>query len=385
MKFDFCVIGATGMQGKIVTKDLIKSGYSVLMCGRDKSRIEHFLEKYEDNVAFAYLDLNDDEKAKETIKNSGAKVLINCAEGDWNFDVLKMAAEVGIHSVDLGSDIPLLRKQLAMNRELKIRKLIHITGCGSVPGIGNVMLNYADEKFDRIDTVEVGFAWDSNMKVFVVPFSIESILEEFTMYAPYMHNHKMVRVKPTDSMIKAYHKSIGREKEFKCGHHPETYSFYHHCKNKGIKNIEFYAGFPEHSINVIQTLVNLGFVGKRPINFKGMEIWPDEFLSELLKKLKYPKGYTETENLWVLIKGKHKGKEKEVLMECIVPPLKGWENAGCNIDTGMPASIMAQMIFKGIINKPGAYSPEDIVPVEPFFSELRKRNMLVYENGKVIN
>ncbi len=72
-------------------------------------------------------------------------------------------------------------------------------------------------------------------------------------------------------------------------------------------------------------------------------------------------------------------------MECIVPPLKGWEDAGCNIDTGMPASIIAQMIFKGIINKPGSYAPEDIVPIEPFFRELRKRKMLVYENGKVIN
>ena len=385
MKFDFVVLGATGMQGKIVTKDLVKNGYSVLMCGRDKSRIEHFLEKHEDYVDFAYLDLNDDEKAKEIIKNSGAKVGINCAEGDWNFDVLKMFTEVGVHLIDLGSDIPLLKRQLAMHRELKIRNIIHITGCGSVPGIGNVMLNYADRKFDKIDTVEVGFAWDSNMKVFVVPFSIGSILEEFTMYAPFMHNHKMVRIKPTDSMVKAYHKSVGREEEFKCGHHPETYTFNKFCKKKGIKNIEFYAGFPDHSIQVIQTLVNLGFEAKRPVNFQGKEIWPDEFLGELLKRLKYPRGYTETENLWVLVKGKHSGKNKEVLMECIVPPLPGWEDAGCNIDTGMPASIMAQMIFKGIINKPGSYSPEDIVPVEPFFEELRKRKMLVYENGKVIN
>src|SRR3972149_10444868 len=250
MKYDFIVIGATGMQGKIVTKDLVKNGHSVLMCGRDKSRIEHFLEKHEDYVDFAYLDLNDDEKAKEVIKNSGAKVGIKCAEGDWNFDVLKMFTEVGVHLIDLGSDIPLLKRQLAMHRELKIRNIIHITGCGSVPGIGNVMLNYADRKFDKIDTVEVGFAWDSNMKVFVVPFSIGSILEEFTMYAPFMHNHKMVRIKPTDSMVKAYHKSVGREEEFKCGHHPETYTFNRFCKKKGIKNIEFYAGFPDHSIQV---------------------------------------------------------------------------------------------------------------------------------------
>jgi len=385
MKFDFCVIGATGMQGKIVTRDLIESGYSVFMCGRDKSRIEHLLRKYGKKTSFAYLDLRDMKNAVKVIKKSGAKVVVNCAEGDWNINSLKACIEAGVHSIDLGSDIPMTRQQLALNKTLKQNKLIHLTGCGSVPGIGNVMLNYADGKFDKIDTVEVGFAWTSNMKVFVVPFSIESILEEFTMYAPYLHNHKMVTVKPTDSIVKAYHKAIGREKEFKCGHHPETYTFYKFCKNKGVKNIEFYAGFPDHSMQVIQTLVDLGFETKKKVNFKGTEIWPDEFLSELLKRLGYPKGYTETENLWVLIKGKHKGKAKEILMECIVPPLKGWEDAGCNIDTGMPASIMAQMILKKTITKPGSYSPEFIVPPEQFFKELRKRKMLVYENGNVIN
>ena len=383
MKYDFIVIGATGMQGKIVTKDLLKCGFSVLLCGRDESRVKDLLRNKK--TAFAYLDLAKPEEATNTIKNSGAKIAVNCAEGDWNFDALKIFADVGIHSIDLGSDIPILKRQLAMNRELKEKELIHITGCGSVPGIGSVMLRYAYEKFDAIDTVKVGFAWTSNIPKFVVPFSMESILEEFTMNAPYLHHSKIMRVKPTDSIVRIYHKGVGKEDQFNVGHHPETYTFHKFCKKKGVKNIEFYAGFPDHSMNVIQTLVDLGFAERKPIYFNGMKIVPDEFLTELLKGLKHPKRYTETEDLWVHIIGKKDGKKKDILMECIVPPLPGWEDAGCNIDTGMPASIMAQMIFKGIINKPGSYSPEDIVPVEPFFEELRKRKMFVYENGKVIN
>lgn len=385
MKFDFAVVGATGMQGKIVTRDLVEHGYSVLMCGRDKSRVEYLLKKYKNKVAFAYLDLTDEKSAEKVIRNSGAKVAVNCAEGDWDFEALRIFADCGIHSIDLGSDIPILKRQLALHNELKEKGIIHITGCGSVPGIGNVMLNYADGKFDTIDTVKVGFAWTSNMPKFVVPFSMESILEEFTMNARYIHNNKEMIIKPTDSIVRVYHRSVGREDQFNVGHHPETYTFHKFCKKKGIKNVEFYAGFPDHSMNVIQILVDLGFEADKPVRFKGIDIWPDEFLAELLKRLKYPKGYTETENLWVYIKGKHKGKPKEIMMECIVPPLKGWENAGCNIDTGMPASIIAQMIFKKEITKPGSYSPEDIVPVQPFFRELRKRKMLVYENGKVVN
>lgn len=385
MKFDFVVVGATGMQGRIVIKDLVKSGYSVLMCGRDSTRIKDLLKKFSGKTAFEYLDLKDREKTIKILRSSGAKVAVNCAEGNWDLIFLEDAIEAGVNTLDLGSDIPMTRQQLALNRTLQQAGLIHITGCGSVPGIGNVMLHHAADKFDKIDTVEVGFAWDSNMKKFVVPFSMDSIMEEFTATAPYIHNNKIVKIKPTNSEVLAYHRGIGRENEFKCGHHPETLTFYNYCKNKGVKNIEFYAGFPEHSRQVIQTLIDLGFESKKPIDFEGKKIWPQDFLTELLKKLGYPKGYTETENLWVLIKGKINGKQKQILMECIVPPLKGWEDAGCNIDTGMPASIIAQMIFKGMINQPGSYAPEDIVPVEPFFKELRKRKMLVYENGKVIN
>ena len=189
-----------------------------------------------------------------------------------------------------------------------------------------------------------------------------------------------------NSIVTVYHRAIGRHKDFKVGHHPETHTFYKFCKDKGVKNIDFWAGFPDHSMKTIQTFIDTGFNDSTPRKCTGGAcVAPSEFLTEVLKDLGYPKGYTETENLWVLIKGKHNGKSKEILMECIIPPLKGWHDAGCNIDTGMPASIMAQMILKGIIKEPGSYSPEFIVPPEAFFKELRERKMLVYENGKVIN
>ncbi len=385
MKFDFAVFGATGMQGRIVTKDLLKNGYSVLMCGRDKNRVRDYLKKYNQKTSFAYTDLGDIKSAVKVIKNSGTKVVITCAEEYWDLNALKVCIEAGAHSIDLGSTVPMAKQQLALDPLLKKKNLIHITGCGSIPGIGNVMLRYAYDKFDKIDTIKFGFAWNSNIKKFVVPFSIQSIIQEFTMPALYFRNGKIKEQPALSSIENIYHRAIGKQKEFKIGHHPETYTFYSYCKSKGVKNIELYASFPDHSLDKILTMMELGFGSKKPINYNGTKIVPVNFLTELLKRIKYPLGYTETENLWVLIQGKHKGKKREILMECIVPPLKGWEDAGCNIDTGMPASIIAQMIFNGIISEPGAHSPEDIVPIEPFFKELRKRKMLVYENGKVIN
>lgn len=384
MAFDFIVLGATGMQGKIVSRDLLEQGYSVLLCGRDKSRVEHFLRKYPKS-RFAYFSVQDRNEMRNVIKKSGAKVLINCVEGDWNDKILEVCIEAGVHSVDLGSDIPMTKVQFVMDKDLKKKNLTHITGCGSVPGIGNVMLKHATDKFDKIDDIEVGFAWDSNIKKFVVPFSIQSITEEFVHPADMVINHKNVTMKPSDTVVRCYHKAIEKERCFNVGHHPETFTFYEFCKRKGVKNVKFFAGFPDHSYDVIKTLVELGLSSPEPIDFRGQKIAPVNFLTAVLKNLEIPKGYKETENLWVEIWGKKSGKNKHIKMECIVPTLKGWEDAGCNVDTGMPASIMAQMIFNDEITERGSFSPEFVVPVESFFNKIAKKKMIVYENGKRIN
>src|SRR3989304_6299319 len=102
MKFDFLVLGATGMQGNIASRDLLENGYSVLLCGRDKSRVIPLLKRY-DKTDFKYADLKDIDKTAETIKKSCAKIVLNCAEGDWDLNALKACIKAGANSIDLGS------------------------------------------------------------------------------------------------------------------------------------------------------------------------------------------------------------------------------------------------------------------------------------------
>jgi len=190
MAFDFIVLGGTGTQGRIVSKDLLLRGYSVLLCGRDKPRVDKILSRFK-KAQFQYLDLNNLTTAKKIIKDSGSDILVNCAEGDWNVEVAEICGKLGINCIDLGSEIWLTRKQLEFDGLYKKNKIIHITGCGSVPGIGNVMLAHAAAKFDTLKDVECGFAWNSNIKKFVVPYSIGTIVEEFTFPAMIIKNGKI--------------------------------------------------------------------------------------------------------------------------------------------------------------------------------------------------
>ena len=388
MSFDFIVLGATGMQGRIVVRDLLETGYSVFLCGQektgDKTLVLHFLNRHKTRTEFRYVEARTISTIIKAIKISGSNVVVNCMEGDWNYEVFKVCAGLGVNCIDLGSEISVTRKQFSLNHIMKKKNIVGITGAGSVPGIGNVMLKHASEKFDTIEDINLGFSWDSNMKEFVVPFSIESVLEEFTERAPIVENKHFKYKIPLSNVIKENHRYIGTEKEILV-RHPEQYTFLHYFGKKGLKNIKFYAGFPEHSFRMILDLIKLGFASKKEINYFGIKIKPLDFLTQMLKNFGMPKGYTEKENLWVHITGTKNRKRADIMMECIVPPLRGWESSGCNIDTGFPASILAQMVKTGAITERGAFSPEIGVPPSVFFKEIRKKKMQIYENGKAIN
>ena len=192
--------------------------------------------------------------------------------------------------------------------------------------------------------------------------------------------------KPLEIVIEKDFRLIGRQKSFLV-QHPELFTFFHYFKDQGLKNVRFFAGFPNHSLEKIYTLIELGFHSDKPVvipELKG-KIAPFDLLNPVFKRLKSPKGYTESENLWLEVSGTQDSKPKTILMECLVPPIKGWEMHGCNIDTGFPAVIIAKMIKDKIIKQHGSFAPEAIVPEKEFFKELKKKGLTVYENGKMIN
>lgn len=385
MNYDFVVFGALGMQGKIVCRDLLEKGYFVLFLDREKPLNNDLLKHYKYSSSFIRADVNNIEKIKRIIERSGANIVINCAEDDVNLQALKLCIEANVHSIDLGgSDIPMTKRQLKLDSVLKEKNLIHITGCGSVPGVGNVMLRYAAEKLDKIDTIEVGFAWDSNIKKFVVPFSIKSVTYEFTYPATILENGRFIKKSPMATIEERDHRVIGRQKCFLAAHQ-EPYTFYNFFRGKGLKNVRFYAGFPDHSFETIKTVIDLGLSKYKKIEFLKTKVMPIDFLTLVLRKLVHPRGYKEKECLWLKIYGKKGGEKKLIEMECIASTLDGWEDAGCNIDTGIPASIIAQMIKNGIIKESGSFAPEAVVPTKIFFEELAKKQMFIYENGSIIN
>ena len=385
MKYDFAVIGANGMQGRIASRDLLERGYSVLLCAIDTHGLEKLLDQHAGKSGYVYIDLRNMQTLRDALTQNRVEVIVNCAMDDYNLDVTKLALELGVHYLDLDAMIPMMEEQEKLHSDFAQKGLTAILGCGSTPGINNVMISHVVPRFDTIHTVDLGFAWNSNMEVFIPPFSIDAIMYEFAEPAFIYRNGEYVKVFPSDPTgIEHEYMGIGRQAT-RYTEHTEHHSLVNFLRDKGIKNVAVYSSFPDHSHRVIQTLLDIGMLDKKPVLVDGKPIVPLQAAIDILRQIKLPEGYTEKENLWVKVYGTKDGKEHVEEMDCMAYTLPGWEDATCNIDTGFPMAIGAMMIKNGEIAKPGVYAPEAVVPPEPFFRHLADHQLEVYDNGKRIN
>ncbi|HLC31999.1 MAG TPA: saccharopine dehydrogenase C-terminal domain-containing protein [Candidatus Nanoarchaeia archaeon] len=381
MDYDFIIFGGTGQQGRICAKDLLDSGYKVLLNGRDPSKIQSLLKNK--NAGFVSTDLRNQEDIIKAIEKSGAEVVINCAELIFNVPIMIASLATKRHCTDLGGLQDITQEQFKLDKEFQKKDLLCITGCGSTPGIINVLVAHVVEELDKVEQIDLGFAWNSNLKEFVVPYSIRSIFDEFTTPPIIFYNGKFVKSDRVRCQGTANFKAVGKQTTY-CIVHSEVFSFAKYFKSKGLKTVHYMAGFPQHSLQTIQTLIKLGFSSNQPIKIHDQEIKPASFTTELLKRLQPPIGYKETENLWARIQGTKNKKPKKIAIDCIIQTQKGWEEAGSNVDTGRTIAIMSEMIKKGMISQRGVCAPEAVIPHKIFINELSKRNMHVYINNKKI-
>ncbi|NCO11335.1 hypothetical protein CO038_02950 [Candidatus Pacearchaeota archaeon CG_4_9_14_0_2_um_filter_39_13] len=382
MKYDFIVFGGTGQQGKICSRDLLESGYSVMIAGRNKNAVKKLLKNKK--TGFTHINLSDNEEIINAITNSGAEVVVNCAELVFNVPIMRACLKTKKSLTDLGGLQYVTKEQFKLNKDFKNSNILCLTGCGSTPGLLNVVVKHAIENFDKINTIELGFAWDSNIKKFVIPYSMHSIFDEFTQHPVTYHNGKFLKEDRIVCKGTKDFKEVGKQTVY-CIVHSEVYSFAKYFRKYGLKNVHYMAGFPEHSAKVIQLLLDLGFSLDKEIEVDGVKFRIVDFTDKVLGRLNIPKGYRETENLWAEINGTKNGKTKKMKVDCIIKTVKGWEDAGSNIDTGRTISIMSQMIKNDLIKEKGVFAPEAVIPHKLFIKELGKREMYVYLDNKRIN
>ncbi len=374
------IIGILGLgaMGKIIAKDLAKTfNGEVIYLVREVNSVKDLAKKY--NAKVRYADVSKPETLIRAFNGIG--VVIHAVHHEFNLSVMKACLNSKTNYIDLGGLYYYTKKQLKLNKQFKKANLTAILGMGASPGITNVLAKYASRDLDKIKNIEIkigykDFSTYKQISPLSASYSIQTILEEFSWKSAVFINGKVKFVEPISGREEyKFPNPVGIQKP-QYTIHSEIATLPYTLK---AKNVSFKIAFDDDFVDKIKMLKENGFISDEIIKIGENKFNAKNISLEILKKL--PKTIPEKINQYEIIRVTAEDNKTKIIMDAKIHGI----NETIDKDTGVPPSIIAQMIADERITNKGVFPPESIIPEEYFFEELAKRKIYIYKNNKRIN
>lgn len=269
------------------------------------------------------------------------------------------------------------KEQWAKHEQFKEKGLLALLGSGFDPGVTNVFCAYAQKHyFDEIHTIDIldcnagdhGYAFATN-------FNPEINLREVSANGRYWENGKWIETKPMEIKMVWDYPEVGPKDSYLL-YHEEMESLVKHIK--GLKRIRFFMTFGESYLTHMKCLENVGMLGIKEVEHKGMKIVPMEFLKTLLPDPASlgprTKGLT---NIGIVAEGIKDGKKKKIYIYQVSDHEKCYAEVkaqGVSYTTGVPAVIGAKLMLEKKWTAEGVFNMEQFDP-DVFMEELNVQGL----------
>jgi lysine 6-dehydrogenase len=369
------------MMGRAVVYDLCRAPEvkSVIVADFDRRRAGEVAREFGRGKARAvFADVNETKHLAGLLR--GSDVVVNCTQYSKNLEAMRAALAARVHYMDLGGLYHMTRKQFSLDREFRRIGRIAIAGMGGAPGITNVMARALADTMQRVDAIRVYNAGADEQRYdnpIAYTFSIATILDELTM-PPVMFERgryveKPMLSEPEPGKFPAPIGSIVLRHSI----HSELGTLPGSFRKKGVKEVFFKINYDPKLVNLVRDLDQAGFTSREPVAVNGTNVAPRAVLLALMQKRATKKTPLDVEALRVVVTGsiRERGKNRRVAsaMEMWADHSTRPQLSAVARDTGFPAAIAAVMLGRGEIRGVGVQAPENVVPPEPFFAQLKKR------------
>jgi len=369
------------MMGRAVVYDLCRAPEvkSVIVADFDRRRAGEVAREFGRGKARAvFADVNETKHLAGLLR--GSDVVVNCTQYSKNLEAMRAALAARVHYMDLGGLYHMTRKQFSLDHEFRRIGRIAIAGMGGAPGITNVMARALADTMQRVDAIRVYNAGADEQRYdnpIAYTFSIATILDELTM-PPVMFERgryveKPMLSEPEPGKFPAPIGSIVLRHSI----HSELGTLPGSFRKKGVKEVFFKINYDPKLVNLVRDLDQAGFTSREPVAVNGTNVAPRAVLLALMQKRATKKTPLDVEALRVVVTGsiRERGKNRRVAsaMEMWADHSTRPQLSAVARDTGFPAAIAAVMLGRGEIRGVGVQAPENVVPPEPFFAQLKKR------------
>ncbi|MCS6873570.1 MAG: saccharopine dehydrogenase NADP-binding domain-containing protein [Pyrinomonadaceae bacterium] len=300
-------------------------------------------------------------------------VAISCVDYWHNVQLSEAAIEAKTNFCDLGGNILVVEKQLALNDKAKQAGINIVPDCGLAPGMVSILAAHGAKRFDKVESIFIrvgGLPQNPKPPLdYQLTFSVEGLINEYVEPAMIIRDGKILKV---DSMteieslsfngfppLEAFHTSGGASTL------PRT--FFGKVRNLDYKTIR-YKGHCEK----FKTMIELGLCSSETIEVGGKKFVPREIFTELLRR-RLPADEPDVVLVRVDFVGEKPKKHFRYSIIDRFDPVSGL--SAMMRMTAFPASIIAQMIARGDTSEKGAIPQEILIDSEKFIAELDRRGI----------
>jgi len=373
------VIGA-GLMGSAITYDLAHSEgvEKVILADIDIEKAKKVTKSIGINTEAVKLDVNYYDDVIELMK----LVDVVCGATSYNHNLLltKAAIESGKHFCDLGGNMDVVYKQMALDEKAKEANVLIVPNCGLAPGLAPILGAGGAKLFEVVEEIHLrvgGLPQNPKPPLnYQLVFSAEGLINEYIEPAEVIRNGNIQQVPSMDDIEEIeFPPPFGKLEAFNTSGGVSTLPKMFRGK---IKELDYKTIRYKSHCEKFKTLLELGFASAETITIGNSIHTAREFFQELLKK-KLSSSDLDLVLMRVWIKGLKNNKPQTLVYEMIDYFDKQTGISAMMRTTSYPTSIIAQMIVNGIIKERGVIPPEQFVPVQPLISELKRRNIIISE------
>jgi saccharopine dehydrogenase-like NADP-dependent oxidoreductase len=370
------VIGGAGAMGMVTVRDLAESSEvsEVVIADANVERAKQIQSwTGSKKVSVTKLDVSDHESLVNTMQKADA--VADAAPYHLNMVVTKAAIEAKRNLTDLGGVYHMTLKQLELDTETKKAGVSIVLGCGIAPGIADILTKFGADKLDTVDEAHIRYG-EVNFGPAKYKWTFRTVLEEYTAGPVVFEDGKFKELAPfSGKHVFEFPEPIGKRN---C-----CYALYSGLPTlpktigKGVRVVDCAMVYTNEDEQRIKILNEMAMTSTQPIKVDGVSVSPREFLFRVAPPPDV--NVRDAAGIVVTISGKKNAESVEYTYSLVFHYHEKYGVSALAYLTGMPLSVVTQMLAKSEIKQEGVMPPETAVKPEPFFKELAKRGVKITE------
>jgi lysine 6-dehydrogenase len=366
------VLGAGAMGSAAATLLARHTDVDVLVIDVDGGRAARVAERT--GAQARALDAHADELVS-ALKDVSA--VAACLPYRLNLEVMEATLGAGCHYADLGGLYHVTLRQWELHDRFREAGSSAVMGIGSAPGITNVLARLGADRLDpgsvrAIELVNGAVDLSEGGGAFGVPYSADTILDEFTLPAIVFEDGELREVPAGSGVIEwEFPEPIGTQPAMYTLHSepatlPRTIS--------GVRDVRWRLALPRPVHEGFAFLIQTGLASRDPVMTANGPVVPREVLAAVLNRSAPPGGApSDREVIDVRVTGTKDGRDAVHRSLASFRPSPEGLSAGA-FGTAIPIAIAVRWLAEGRVPA-GVHPPETAFEAEAFVAELEREGV----------